>query len=331
MAMCAWQGVTAISATAQDSPSFADIVQSVQPKIAKIYGAGGIPGLEAYQSGFVISPEGHILTVWSYVLDTDIITVTLADGRKFQAELLGADPRVEVAVLKIPAEELAYFNLDKAEPLDTGDRVLAFSNLFGVAIGDEPASVQHGSVAVKTQLSARRGTFETPYTGTVYVLDAMTNNPGAAGGALTNVRGELAGLLGKELKNSQNNTWLNFSLPIDALAASVEDILAGKTRPRTEDESIRKPIDAWTLSELGIRLVPDVLPKTPPFVDAITPGSPAAEAGLQPDDLVLFINNRVAASCKTLLDELSYIDRIDPVTLILQRGTDLVNVVLEGE
>ena len=51
----------------------------------------------------MISPEGHILTVWSYVLDTDYITATLADGRKFEAKLLGADPRLEVAVLKIDA------------------------------------------------------------------------------------------------------------------------------------------------------------------------------------------------------------------------------------
>src|SRR5207302_147534 len=74
---------------------------------------------------------------------------------------------------------------------EAGNRVLAFSNLFGVATGDEPSSVQHGIIAVKTRLDARRGTFETPYHGAVYVLDAMTNNPGAAGGALTNVHGEL--------------------------------------------------------------------------------------------------------------------------------------------
>ena len=71
-----------------------------------------------------------------------------------------------------------------AVPADAGTRVLAFSNLFGVATGDEPASVQHGVIAVKTRLDARRGVFETPYHGPVYVLDAMTNNPGAAGGAL---------------------------------------------------------------------------------------------------------------------------------------------------
>jgi len=319
------------SAEAAEQPTFADVVATVQPKIVKIYGAGGIRGLEAYQSGFLISAQGHVLTAWSYVLDTDLITVTLADGRKFEGQLLGADPRVEIAIVKIPVEDTPHFNLDEACELAAGDRVLAFSNLFGVAVGDEPASVQHGSVSIKTQLSARRGTFETPYDGPVYVLDAMTNNPGAAGGVLTNIRGELAGVLGKELRNSLNNTWLNYAVPIDALTTSVEDIFAGKIRPRTEEEETRKPMEPWTLSLLGIRLVPDVLPKTPPFLDGVAAGSPAAKAGLQPDDLILFINGRVASSCKTLADELSFVDRIDPVSLTVQRGTELLEVVLETE
>ena len=67
--------------TARADTSFADIIAGVQPRIVKIYGAGGLRGLEAYQSGFLISAEGHILTVWSYVLDTEEIQVTLNDGR----------------------------------------------------------------------------------------------------------------------------------------------------------------------------------------------------------------------------------------------------------
>ena len=55
-------------------PSFATSIDRVQPKLVKIYGAGGFRGLEAYQSGFLISSEGHVLTVWSYVLDTDAPT-----------------------------------------------------------------------------------------------------------------------------------------------------------------------------------------------------------------------------------------------------------------
>ena len=90
---------------------FSVISAGVQPKMVKVYGAGGLRGLEGYQSGFLISDQGHILTVWSYVLDTDYITVTLDDGRKFEGEIVGADPRLEVAVLKIDTDGLEHFKL----------------------------------------------------------------------------------------------------------------------------------------------------------------------------------------------------------------------------
>ncbi|NLF71139.1 MAG: PDZ domain-containing protein [Candidatus Anammoximicrobium sp.] len=309
--------------------AFIDIAASVQPKMVKIYGAGGLQGLEAYQSGFLISPTGHVLTVWSYVLDTDNVVVTLDDGRKYQASLVGADPRREIAVLKIDADSLPHFRLsDGVEPA-VGDRVLAFSNLFGVAAGDEDASVLHGVVSAQTQLAARRGAFETPYDGPVYVVDAMTNNPGSAGGALTDRRGNLVGILGKELRNALNNTWLNYAIPAGELVTPVDDILAGKTLPRKIDDSIKKPAEPWTLARVGVRLVPDVLSRTPPFIDAVTPDSPAARARLQPDDLILFVNNSVVTSCASVVETLSLIDHIDPVRLTVQRGQQLADVVLE--
>ena len=194
--------------------SLADVVAGVQPKVVKIYGAGGPSGLEPYQSGFLITEGGHVLTAWSYVLDADEIDVTLDDGRKFSAKLVGADVRTEIAVLKIDAGGLAHFKLDDAATIEVGGRVLALSNLYGVATGSESASVQHGVVAARTTLAARRGVYNSPYQGAVYVLDAMTNNPGAAGGALVNLRGELVGVLGKELRHARTGNWLNYALPI---------------------------------------------------------------------------------------------------------------------
>ncbi len=308
--------------------SFAQVIDANQAKMVKIYGAGGVRGLEAYQSGFLTSAEGHVLTVWSYVLDTDYITVTLSDGRKFEAKLLGADPRLELAVLKIDATELSHFELAACVPAGSGSRVLAFSNLFGVAAGDEPSSVQHGTIAVKTRLDARRGTFETPYHGPVYVLDAMTNNPGAAGGALTNQNGELLAMLGKELQNAQNNIWLNYAVPIEELRGSVDDILAGKFRPG-EDKPPVKPADAVNFSQLGIVLVPDVLERTPPYVDEVRAGSPGERAGVKPDDLIVFVGENLVHSCKGFREELARIERDTELRLVLMRGQELVEVVVK--
>jgi serine protease Do len=312
-------------------PSFAEVISATQPKMVKIYGAGGLSGLEAYQSGFLISAEGHILTVWSYVLDTDAIKVTLDDGRSFTATLLGADPRTEVAVVKIDAQDIQHFDPASAVDPPVGAAVLAFSNLFGVATGDEDASVLHGHVAAKTNLNARRGAFQSSYQGPVFVLDAVTNNPGAAGGALTDSQGRLVGLLGKELRNSFTNTWLNYAIPMTELASSIDGILSGRTMASPRDEDANRPAEPVTLELLGITLVPDVLAKTPPFIDAIRPDSPAAKAGLKPDDSIVFVNERMAASCKVLRDELTYIDRIDEVRLMVQRAEELLDIVLRVE
>lgn len=325
-------GVTGMALAATgETGSFANVVESVQPKIVKIYGSGGLQGLEAYQSGLLISAEGHILTAWSYVLDAEeYIHAVLDDGSRHEVKLLAHDPRLEIAILKIEATGLPHFQLAEAVELHPGDRVLAFSNLFGIAVGDESASVLHGTVSTITQLTARRGAFQSVYHGPVYVLDAMTNNPGAAGGVLTDRQGRLAGLLGKELRNSLDNTWLNFAIPISALNPSVQDLLAGRNPPRRTDETAKKPANPHTLTALGLVLVPNVLAKTPPYVDRVRPASPAAAAGLRPDDLILFVNERMVSSCKDLIEELSFIDRLDPVQLTVQRGQELVNVELKA-
>ncbi len=318
---------TRAMAQAIAADSFSQVIEANQPKMVKIYGAGGVRGLESYQSGFLISESGHILTAWSYVLDTDYITAVLDDGRKFEAKLVGADPRLEVAVLKIEATELPFFDLPASVPAEGGSRVLAFSNLFGVATGDEPASVQHGIIAVKTRLDARRGTFETPYHGSVYVLDAMTNNPGAAGGALTNQHGELLAMLGKELRNAQNNIWLNYALPIEELRGSVDAILAGKFRPG-EDKPAIKPDEAVDLASLGVVLVPDILERTPPFVDEVRANSPGQQAGIRPDDLIVFVGENLVHSCKGFREELARIERDVPLRLVLMRGQELIEAVI---
>lgn len=307
--------------------SFSPMLGELLPRMVKIYGAGGVRGLEPYQSGFLISANGHVLTAWSYVLDTDLIKVILDDGRKYEATLVGADPRLEIAILKIDGNDLPHFDLAAAPIAESGTRILALSNLFGVATGEEPVSVQRGVVTAHTRLDARRGAFETPYRGPVYVLDAMTNNPGAAGGALVNQRGELLGVLGKELRNAQNGSWLNYAMPVVELKPSIEAILAGKPRPK-ETEHKLSPEDAHNLAMLGVTLVPDVLERTPPYIDDVRPNSPAAKAGLRRDDLVLFIGDALINSCQAVGDELGRLDRTEPVKWVVKRGQDLVEAVM---
>jgi S1-C subfamily serine protease len=292
-------GVSCVTSAASDHASLADVDRQMQAKMVKIYGAGGARGLEAYQSGFLISGEGHVLTAWSYVLDTDDVTVVLDDGRRFTGQLVGADPLTEIAVLKIEAgaDPLPHFELAQTPIADIGERVLAMSNLFNIAAGNEPASVLHGVVSAVAPLEARHGAFSANYRGNVYIVDAVTNNPGSAGGALTDQQGKLLGVLGKELRGESTGTWLNYALPVEAFRTTAEEIIAGRFTPK-EMTAAERPEKPLTLAALGIVLVPDVVPRTPPYVDRIVPDSPAAKADLRADDLLVTLDAQVVTSCQ---------------------------------
>ena len=304
-------------------------------KTVKLYGAGGVAGLDAYQSGFFISETGNILTVWSTVLDLDTVIAVTSDGKRMEAKVVGVDPNLEIAVLSTDKPTGNFFDITqtkiaKADPPQAGDRVLAFSNLFGIATGNEMSSLQKGVIMATTQLDARRGTFESVYQGPIYVIDAMTNNPGAAGGALTDMQGHLLGMLGKELRDVRANTWLNYAIPIQQIHDSAARILAGKSILRTAEtrKTADRPI---SLIDLGIALIPDVLAKTPAYIDLVQPNSAASSAKLAADDLVLFVNSVRITSQATLRNELKYIDQADEVTLLIQRGTTLREVALRRQ
>jgi len=316
---------------ARADESLSAVAREVRPKMTKIYGAGGIRGLEAYQSGMLISADGDVLTAWSYVLDSDDVTVVLDDGRRFTAKLLGADPLTEIAVLKIDAgeEQLPHFELSQAAPADVGTRVLALSNLFGIATGNEPVSMLQGYVSAVAPLEARRGGLSANYRGDVYVVDAATNNPGASGGALVDVQGRLVGMLGKELRSELTGTWLNYALPVAAFASAAKAIESGEFTPQPLSEADR-PEHPLTLADLGVALVPDVVSRTPPYIDRVLPDSPAAKAGLRPDDLVVMIESNVVTSRRQADAIAERYERDATVRVSVLRGDELLECPLSA-
>lgn len=309
--------------------SLSDVIPDAQTKVVKIFGAGGLRQLEAHQTGILISPSGHVLTALSYVLDTDDLAVVLDDGRSFKPEYLGSDPVRELAVLKLPMEDesLPYFDLHKNTTAQVGDRILALSNLYGIATGDEPVSVLQGAITAIAPLDARRGAFTTAYRDNVYVVDAYANNPGAAGGALVDWQGHLLGLLGKEVKSRVTGTWLNYALPTASFAESVNGLIEGHSTAWEPPSQL--PEQSLTSELLGLRLVPDVLPFTPPYIDAVRRGSPAESADLRADDLIVFAGGRQIASCRAFLEALTYLDSRDEIELSILREGELVEVTLQ--
>jgi serine protease Do len=334
--------VALVSGPARADTSFDDVLEKVNAKMCKVFGSGGFKNVVSYGTGLVVSKEGHILTVASPMLETRDLRVHLADGRRFShCKIVVIEPELDVALIKIDVKEkldLPYFDLAAAakQPMvKTGTGILAFSNQFEIATRDEPMSIQQGIIMAVTKLQGRRGIHEASFHGNVYVTDAITNNPGAAGGALTDRKGNLLGILGKELKNELSNTWINYAMPIQTVVEVTET--DGKKRTASIVEIVEKkekykPLDRPRVEKAenytGLVLVPDVVELTPPYVEEVVPGSPAAKAGLLPDDLIVYIDGEQVPSIKDLVKIFNKIRPETPVKLEVRRGDRLQTLTL---
>jgi len=333
------------AAACQAQQPVTPVAEQVNKKMVKLFGAGGFKGLPSYGTGVVVSPKGHILTVNNHILNTVDLRVHLYDGRFYHAKVLFKEPELDLALCKIDedVDGLPHFNIAEAaaKPLaGPGDWVLAFSNQFSIAVRDEPMSVQHGVVAAYTDLRGRRGVFEFPFSGSVYFLDVVACNPGAAGGIVTNRKGDLLGILGRELKNSLTDSWINYAVPVQAKAQVFRD---DKDKPDTVDVAtfVKESIDGTyrvgnkdRTKQIavggyhGVVLVPNVVSVTPPYVEDVVPNSPAAKAGLRPDDLIVYLDGELISSVKMFRDIMRMTPPNTAVRLEVQRGSRLTTVNL---
>jgi S1-C subfamily serine protease len=323
--------------------SFTSTAAEVNKKMVKLFGAGGFKGLPSYGTGILVSAKGDILTCNNHILSTADLRVHLYDGRVYHAKVLSREPELDVALVKIidDVDFLPHFDFAKsaAAPLaKPGEWVLAFSNCFQIATRDEPMSVQRGVIAAYTELRGRRGVFEAPFSGEVYFVDAIANNPGAAGGIITSRKGELLGIIGRELKNTLSDTWINYAIPIQAKAeiqredktakvdmvTFVREAMSG-TYKQGEKRKNKEDRGGYT----GIILVPNAVGVTPPYVEEVMPGSPAAAAGLRPDDLIVYIDGELITSIKIFRDIMKQVGPGTEIRLDVQRGAKLKSVKLK--
>ena len=285
------------------------------------------------------------------MIDTSDVTVHLFNGQRMRATVVAVEPDLDVAIIKLrvdnkPIDEplgitLPFFDAlaaSKREPAKPGDWVLGFSNCFEIAMRDEPLSMQRGVVAAYTKMSGRRGVFDFPYTGDVYIVDAITNNPGAAGGALTDRKGNLLGIIGREIRNTQTFTWMNYAIPMNAK----QDVRDGdKTVTISMADFIErgmkgtyKPIQRAPATAAGpggyhgIVFVPNILDRTPAYVEDVQPDSPAAKAGLRADDLVSFVDGEPIISIKAFNEYMRRTRSGMTIRLEVRRGEALQPIEL---
>lgn len=302
-----------------------DALTAAQQRVVKLYGAG-VGRIRGYGSGVIVSPDGRIVTVLSSLLETEAPRVVLPDGRRFTAVIAARDTRRQLALLKIDAADLPFFPLGQSTHLEPGDWLIAAANPFKVADGAEPVSVSLGVFAGRAALDARRRAQDFPYDGPVLLTDAIVSTPGSAGGALVDASGRLVGLIGKEVESRRTNTWVNYALPVEELAAFV----AAADDPNRQPP-VPGPAAAAASVDLGIRLFDLGGSVRPAYVERVRPDSPGARAGVQADDLIVSLNGQPIATCGDYSARLAELRPAQPVELILKRGQQLLTVTVEPE
>lgn len=284
-----------VGSTAGSEPR-TEVLGRVQLATAKVYGEGGVAGLEGYQTGVFIDDAPAVLTVDSPVLGSGRVTLIDAFGDRHQGRVLARDPLTGLVLLGYPDSVTPPGGVEfkSGATAPPAAAVWVVSNAFGIAAGDEPVTVQRGRVAVTTRLPIPRG-LSRPRVGvpeastTVVLLDAITSNPGAAGGVVVDNAGRVVGVLGAECRSPLTGAWINYALPADSAAAAVERMLANPGSGRSEETLVTASRWRSELRQAGLTLLPVVGPLTPAFVEQVDPASLAGGSGCQPDDLIVAI------------------------------------------
>lgn len=240
-------------------------------------------------SGFIFRPDGYILTNY-HVLEnaSKIASVTLSSGEKLDIEIVGADPRTDIAVLKATGKKFSYIPLGDSENLYIGEWVIAIGNPFGSLMKDPRPTVSVGVVSAVHRKVNRNISSDTRLYQDLIQTDAAIN-PGNSGGPLVNSQGEVIGINTMIFSKTGGYQGLSFAIPINRAKRVADELIKyGERRDPWfgfKAESLDS-IDPRLLRELGIPITKGV------FVTRILKESPAYKAGLRPGDVVIEINKQ---------------------------------------
>lgn len=219
-------------------------------------------------SGVLVTEDGYILTNNHVVEDAEKISVTLTDGRKFTAKVVGRDPQTDIAVIKVDSQDLPAITLANSDRIEVGDVVLAVGNPFGLG-----QTVTSGIVSAKG-----RATLGLDYEDFIQTDAAI--NPGNSGGALVDADGRLVGINTAILSRSGGNQGIGFAVPVN-LARWVMDGLV-------ENGSVQRGFLGVMIQDVnaGLAQAFDLGEVQGALVSEVTPDSPADKAGLKSGDVI---------------------------------------------
>ncbi len=262
-------------------------------------------------SGVIVSKEGHIITNHHVIAGQEKIRITLHGGKTYSATMVGEDPLLDIAVIKIDSTEtFTPLKLGDSSLVEVGQLVFAIGNPFGLG-----ETVTQGIISAKERSLSdnQRDLFQT---------DAAIN-PGNSGGPLVNLTGEIIGInvaifsVDKENPSFQG---VGFSIPSNEVKEALKQILENG-RPIRGFLGVRmKDLDPLTRYELGYN------EEKGSAVYVITPGSPAELAGLKPGDVILKYNDEEITSTRQIISlvQRSKIDEV--VKLQVWRKNEILNL-----
>ncbi len=239
-------------------------------------------------SGVIISENGYILTNHHVVENSNEVTVSLQDGRTLDAVVVGTDPQTDVAVLKVESEEsLPFARLADSEQIEVGDVVFAIGNPLGVG-----QTVTMGIVSAKGRdgLNMIRGGFEN------FIQTDASINQGNSGGALVDATGRLIGINTMILTDgrSSGNIGIGFAIPTSLAHSVMVDLVEKGAVSRGFLGVGIQDLDSELAELMGFGDVKGVL------ITSVSPDSPADEAGLKLDDVVIKVGEREVDSSNGL-------------------------------
>ncbi|MEO7159810.1 MAG: DegQ family serine endoprotease [Polaromonas sp.] len=229
-------------------------------------------------SGFIVSADGIILTNAHVVRGAKEVSVKLTDRREFRARVLGADPKTDIAVLKIEASKLPVVTLGKTSDLKVGEWVLAIGSPFGFE-----NTVTAGVVSAK-------GRSLPDDSAVPFIQTDVAINPGNSGGPLFNTRGEVVGINSQIYTRSGGYQGVSFAIPIDVATRIKNQIVAtGKVEHARLGVAVQEVNQAFA----------DSFKLDKPegaLVSSVEKGSPADKAGLQSGDVIRQVNGQPIVS-----------------------------------
>ena len=225
-------------------------------------------------SGFIVSPDGIIITNAHVVAGATDISVKLTDRREFDAKVLGVDKRTDIAVLKIDAKNLPAVKIGRADNLKVGEWVAAIGSPFGFE-----NTVTSGIVSAKARALPDENYVP-------FIQTDVAVNPGNSGGPLFNMDGEVVGVNSQIYSRTGGFMGLSFAIPID-VAMQVKDDLV-------HDGKVTRGRIGVQIQEVNQALANSFgLPKPQgALISGVEPGSPADKAGLKSGDVVLGVNSK---------------------------------------